>query len=79
MLEHDLAGDDDSFSGWTESRHGDVTCFSQPAQGAQAAGFGATMCLRSFWRRAVFVMGMGVTAPDAAVVAQATEEAWDAQ
>ena len=68
---------DDPFAGWTESRHGDVTCFSPPAQTGPA--FGATLCLRSFWRRAVFVMGMGGTAPDPAVVAQATDEAWDAQ
>ena len=68
---------DDPFAGWTESRHGDVTCFSPPAQTGPALG--ATLCLRTFWRRAVFVMGMGGTAPDPTVVAQATDEAWDAQ
>lgn len=68
---------DDPFAGWTESEEDGTRCYSQPAQ--VAAGLGVTMCIHGFWRRAVFVMGMGLTPPDPAVVARATDEAWDAQ
>jgi hypothetical protein len=35
--------------------------------------------MRSFFRRAVIVMAFGVTPPDPAMVARATDEAWKAQ
>ena len=67
----------DPLASWTKSEQGGTTCYSQPAQAA--AGFGVTLCMQGFWRRAVLVMGMALTPPDPAVVAQVTEEAWDAQ
>ena len=70
-------GGEDPFAGWTESEQAGARCYSQPAQAA--AGSGVTRCMRAPWRRAVFVTGIGITAMDPAVVAQATEEAWDAQ
>ena len=68
---------EDPFSGWTKTEPDGTTCYRQPAQAA--AGAGVTMCMHGFWRRAVFVMGMGATPPDPTIVAQATDEAWSAQ
>ena len=68
---------DDPFSSWTKTEQNGTACYSKPAQ-AQA-GLGVTMCMHGFWRRGVVVMGMGLTPPDPAVVAQATDEAWAAQ
>jgi hypothetical protein len=69
--------DADALASWSKSEQGGTTCYSKAAQAAE--GVGVTMCLQGFWRRAVAVVGMGVTPPDPALVAQVTEEAWDAQ
>ena len=69
--------DADALASWSKSEQGGTTCYSKSAQAAE--GVGVTMCLQGFWRRAVVVLVMGVTPPDPAVVAQATEEALDAQ
>ena len=68
---------DDAFASWTKTDQDGTACYSKPAQAA--AGVGATMCMNGFWRRGVIVLGMGLTAPDPANVARATDEAWDAQ
>ncbi len=68
---------DDAFASWTKTEQDGTACYSKPAQAA--AGVGATMCMNGFWRRGVIVLGMGLTAPDPATVARATNEAWDAQ
>ena len=65
------------FASWTKTEQDGTACYSKPAQAA--AGVGATMCMNGFWRRGVIVLGMGLTAPDPATVARATNEAWDAQ
>lgn len=67
----------DAFQGWTETSHDGTTCHSKPAQAA--SGMGVTVCARGFFRRAVVVFGLGLTPPEPAVVASATQEAWDAQ
>jgi hypothetical protein len=65
------------FADWTETRVGDTTCYSQPAQ--TPTGIGATLCTRSFWRRAVMVVGVSTPSLTLQSVARATDEAWDAQ
>ena len=62
---------------WTKSEQDGTTCYTKPAQAAE--GLGVTLCVEGFWRRAVLVLGMGLAAPDPGVVAQVTDEAWDAQ
>jgi len=67
---------DDELKNAPKTTHGNVECYAMPsAPGAVAA----TMCMRSFFRRAVLVMAFGVTRPDPAMVARATDEAWKAQ
>lgn len=73
----DSGSGDDAFASWTKTEQDGTACYSNPAQAA--AGVGATMCMNGFWRRGVIVLGMGLTAPDPATVARATNEAWDAQ
>ncbi|HEU4997758.1 MAG TPA: hypothetical protein VFT68_02355 [Lapillicoccus sp.] len=73
----DPGSEPDVLATWTKTEQDGTTCFTNPAQAAQ--GLGVTMCVQGFWRRAVLVLGMGVTPPDPAVVAQVTGEAWDAQ
>jgi hypothetical protein len=69
--------EDNSTEGWTESKQGKAQCF---AKGPQAqAGFAVTFCVRGFFRRAVVVMAIGGVAQYPAIVAEATEEAWNAQ
>jgi hypothetical protein len=65
--------DDSELKDATQSTYGDVHCFTNPLETGGAA---ATICMRSFYRRAVVVMGFGA---DAAAVARATDEAWKAQ
>jgi hypothetical protein len=62
---------------WTRTEHDGATCFSTAAQ--PQLGLGVTFCYRAFWRRGVVVMGFGLVPPEPATVAQATNEAWDAQ
>jgi hypothetical protein len=69
--------DEDPFAGWTESQIGATVCYSQPAQ--TPAGMGTTLCTRTFWRRAVIVVGLSTPSLAPQSVAQATDEAWDAQ
>ena len=73
----DPESEPDLLASWTKSEQDGTTCYSKPAQAAE--GVGVTMCVQGFWRRAVLVLGMAVTPPDPAVVAQVTDEAWDAQ
>lgn len=73
----DSGSSDDAFASWTKTEQDGTACYSKPAQAA--AGVGATMCMNGFWRRGVIVLGMGLTTPDPATVARATNEAWDAQ
>jgi hypothetical protein len=73
----DPGSEPDVLATWTKSEQDGTTCFTKPAQAAD--GLGVTMCMQGLWRRAVLVLGMGVTPPDPAVVAQVTGEAWDAQ
>jgi hypothetical protein len=73
----DPDSDPDVLATWTRSEQSGTTCYTKPAQAAE--GVGVTMCVQGLWRRAVLVMGMGLTPPDPAVVAQVTEEAWGAQ
>ena len=67
----------DVLATWTRTEQDGTTCFTKPAQATE--GLGVTMCVQGLWRRAVLVLGMGLTPPDPAVVAQVTDEAWDAQ
>jgi len=73
----DPGSEPDILATWTKTEQDGTTCYTTPAQAAE--GVGVTMCVQGFWRRAVLVMGMAVSPPDPAVVAQVTEEAWDAQ
>jgi hypothetical protein len=56
----------------TETTYGDVHCYTNVLQTRTVA----TICMRSFFRRAVIVMGFG---SDPLAVAKATDEAWEAQ
>jgi hypothetical protein len=67
----------DLFASWTKSQVGDTVCYSKPAQ--TPTGIGTTLCTRTFWRRAVIVVGLSTPSLAAQSVAQATDEAWDAQ
>ncbi|MDQ1601565.1 MAG: hypothetical protein QOD68_3039 [Actinomycetota bacterium] len=67
----------DPFAGWAKSQVGDTVCYSKPAQ--TPAGIGTTLCTRTFWRRAVIVVGLSTPSLAPQSVAQATDEAWDAQ
>ena len=67
----------DPFAGWTKSQVGDTVCYSKPAQ--TPTGMGTTLCTRTFWRRAVIVVGLSTPSLAPQSVAQATDEAWDAQ
>jgi hypothetical protein len=67
----------DPFAGWTKSEVGDTVCYSQ--QAPTPTGIGTTLCTRTFWRRAVIVVGLSTPSLTAQSVAQATDEAWDAQ
>ncbi|MEP6760097.1 MAG: hypothetical protein ABJA93_01870 [Sporichthyaceae bacterium] len=71
-------GQDTSESkGEKESTYGDVHCSTDTlATGAAEAGGAATICVRTFFRRGVIVLGFG---SDAITVAAATAEAWKAQ
>jgi hypothetical protein len=73
----DPGSEPDVLAAWTKSEQDGTTCYTEPAQTSD--GLGVTMCTQGLWRRAVLVLGMGVTPPDPAVVAQVTGEAWDAQ
>jgi len=68
---------DDELKNAPKTTHGDVECYAMPS--APGSAVAATMCMRSFYRRAVLVMAFGVTRPDPAMVARATDEAWKAQ
>jgi hypothetical protein len=68
---------DDELKNAPKTIHGDVECYAMPS--APGVGVAATMCMRSFFRRAVIVVAFGVTPPDPAMVARATDEAWKAQ
>jgi hypothetical protein len=68
---------DDELKDAAKTTHGDVQCYAMPA--APGDPVAATLCMRSFYRRAVLVMAFGVTRPDPAMVAKATDEAWKAQ
>ena len=73
----DPGSEPDVLATWSRSEQHGTTCYTKPAQAAE--GLGVTMCMQGFWRRGVLVLGMGLTAPDPALVAQVTDEAWDAQ
>lgn len=68
---------DDELKDAAKTTHGDVECYAMPSAPGDAVA--ATMCMRWFYRRAVLVMAFGVTRPDPAMVARATDEAWNAQ
>jgi hypothetical protein len=68
---------DDELKDAPRTTHGEVECYVMPSAPGDAVA--ATMCMRSFYRRAVLVMAFGVTSPDPAMVARATDEAWQAQ
>jgi hypothetical protein len=68
---------DDELKNAPKRTFGDVECYTIPS--APGSGVAATMCMRSFYRRAVLVMAFGVTSPDPVMVASATDEAWKAQ
>jgi hypothetical protein len=70
-------GADDGLPGWTTSEVDGLECRSIAAQAP--VGMGVTACAEGKWRRGVLVMAMGTSAPDPAVVAAATHEAWRAQ
>jgi hypothetical protein len=64
----------DSSMTWTESEHNGAQCRTATGPGGVAL---YSFCLQGKWRRAVGVIGIGVTDP--ATVARATNEAWTAQ
>lgn len=68
---------DDELKNVPKTTHGAVACYAMPSAPQNAVA--ATMCIRSFFRRAVIVIAYGVTRPDPAMVARATDEAWKAQ
>ena len=75
-------GGDDELKNAVKTTHGDVECYAMPSEPGSAVA--ATMCMRSFWRRAVLVMAFsdarpGFPPPDPKMVARATDEAWNAQ
>jgi hypothetical protein len=68
---------DDELKNAPKRTFGDVECYTIAS--APGGGVAATMCMRSFFRRAVLVIAFGATSPDPVMVASATEEAWKAQ